>query len=549
VKQAGEFRRDYTAAFATYLVDPSEPALRAAYELGRAAVANELSVLELAAIHHDVLLAALGQCVDVRELPRISAAAGDFFLESLAAFEMVQRGYREARETAAVETRHAAALRQLSRFLADASLALHAGESLDEMLQLVAEQARELIGAECCVASVTTEGEAQGAIEAVSLSDARAKSADGDARVSLFKVSSLIDPPGGPARLAEPELADRPAARIVARLTGSDRPLRGRLVASLRGLDGRELGAIHLFDKLDGNFTDVDEAVLLHLADMASAAVERAQLYAERGLVESVRRRTLPLRLPELPTTEIVVRASAATSVSGDWYDVVPFPDGRVGIAVGRAPGRGLPAVSTMAQVRTAFRAFAGADDAPEAVVDRVDALLQTLDAAHFSTMIYMLVDATGAEVRVVRAGHPPPVLVRPGREVRRVDAGLSVPLGVLAEVRREHRVLTVEPGSILLVATGPLLPATAWLEEAASRLTRGDGGTADAEALWERVVAQAGPGDGADGVASVAIRFGRTRTEPAQRRKQPALTSSVAAPAGDVPKTHPRAAKTPTRR
>jgi GAF domain-containing protein len=286
--RAGDFRRDYAAAFARYLDDPGEPALQEAYELGRAAVAKGLSVLELAAIHHDVLLSSLAYFNDAREMQRVSAAAGDFFLESLAAFEIVQRGYREARETAAVETRQAAVLRRLSRFLADTSLALHADDSLDEMLQLVAEQARELVAAECCLAGLALDDGPGSAIEAVSLSDARAEAAAGNAAVSLFKVSSLIDSPNGSTRMTERELEGQPAARIFARLTGSDRPLRGRLVASLKGLDGRELGAIHLFDKLDGNFTEVDEAVLLHLADMASAAVERAQLYAQRRLVEAV---------------------------------------------------------------------------------------------------------------------------------------------------------------------------------------------------------------------------------------------------------------------
>ena len=63
---------------------------------------------------------------------------------------MVQRGIREVHEAAALERRQADLLRQLSNFLADASLALGASDSLEEMLQLVAEQARELTRAETC---------------------------------------------------------------------------------------------------------------------------------------------------------------------------------------------------------------------------------------------------------------------------------------------------------------------------------------------------------------------------------------------------------------
>ena len=59
--------------------------------------------------------------------------------------------------------------------------------------------------------------------------------------------------------------------------------LKTGLLVALTALDGSELGAIQLFDKQDGSFTESDEAILIHLAQMASAAVERARLYQEHG--------------------------------------------------------------------------------------------------------------------------------------------------------------------------------------------------------------------------------------------------------------------------
>ena len=76
---------------------------------------------------------------------------------------MVQRGFGEAREAARLERRQTELSRQLSTFLADASLALDASDSLEEMLRLVAEQARELVGADCCVATVADGGPARAA--------------------------------------------------------------------------------------------------------------------------------------------------------------------------------------------------------------------------------------------------------------------------------------------------------------------------------------------------------------------------------------------------
>ena len=57
----------------------------------------------------------------------------------------------------------------------------------------------------------------------------------------------------------------------------------GWLGASLTALDGGELGAIQVFDKQEGDFTGDDEAALVHLAQMVSAAVERARSYQARG--------------------------------------------------------------------------------------------------------------------------------------------------------------------------------------------------------------------------------------------------------------------------
>ncbi len=273
---AGAFPAAYTSALADYLREPSESSLRVAYELGREAV-GRLSVLDLAVAHHEALLSALLESSSSSETQQITRAAGDFFLESLSSFEMVQRGLREAREAARIERRQIEMSRQLSSFLADASLALDASHSLEEMLRLVVEQARELVDAECCVATVALEGQPR-VSEAASYPDAERSWTGFVQWLDLFAIYRLIRQRGGSVRITREELASLPPFRNAA----SDRPLQGWLAASLTALDGGELGAIQLFDKRDGAFTTGDEAVLIHLAQMASAAVERTRLYQER---------------------------------------------------------------------------------------------------------------------------------------------------------------------------------------------------------------------------------------------------------------------------
>ena len=272
-----DFRRGYASAFAEHLASPAEATLRAAYELGREAVARELGVLELAMVHHDLLVAAL-RGVSGPEAERIAAAAGTFFMESLSAYEMVRRGFREARDAAALERRHARSIRRLSSFLGDASLAHDGPGTTAEMLQLVAEQARELVGASGCI--VAAFARTRDASWTVASSPAGlAEAPPGSLEAQLLAVDELLWTRGA-TRMGAEELERHPAIRA---LPGTDvgAPRRGWLGVPLVALDSRPLGSIQVFDWETGGPTEVEEALVMHLAQMVAAAVERTRLYHE----------------------------------------------------------------------------------------------------------------------------------------------------------------------------------------------------------------------------------------------------------------------------
>ena len=89
------FQRDYAPAFLQYLSDGGERGRRAAYELGRRAISERLSILDLARIHHSVLLEVLKTHRTSHELEHIAQAASEFLVEALAVFEMTHRGFTE----------------------------------------------------------------------------------------------------------------------------------------------------------------------------------------------------------------------------------------------------------------------------------------------------------------------------------------------------------------------------------------------------------------------------------------------------------------------
>lgn len=85
-------RRNYRAVFLRYLPNRDEAALDAGYQIGRSAVVDGLTILDLVQVHHDVLREVLGTG-SPEELDGLTATAGDFLVEVLATYEMTRRGY------------------------------------------------------------------------------------------------------------------------------------------------------------------------------------------------------------------------------------------------------------------------------------------------------------------------------------------------------------------------------------------------------------------------------------------------------------------------
>jgi hypothetical protein len=255
---ATAFRSAYAVAFRAHLADESETALHTAYELGRDAVSREIGLLELAQAHHAVLLAALAHSSVEVESQRITRAAADFLLEALSAYEMVRRGFTDARETVAFERRQAAMIRRLSTLLADASLAFQARASIEEVLQLVVEQALELTGAAWCVTHANT----------------------GLARRREILTSSGSEQPDPSSILDEAYAAIDGGTET----TGVVRfelqsPTREFIAVPLATLDGQTVGILAIATDEEHPLTELGQAVLIHIGQMTAAALERAMRY------------------------------------------------------------------------------------------------------------------------------------------------------------------------------------------------------------------------------------------------------------------------------
>ena len=228
---AAGFGSDYRRGVSRHVRIPDEATLRQAYELGRAAIMLDIGPLDIATAHHDALRSLL-QPLGSEQVEEILARAADFLSEALTAYEMMRRSFLALSETDRQQRHHAAVVRGLSALLADTSLAAHGRESIAEMLQLVVEHARELTNASRCTAELTTTAW-PGPMTAV---------AGGNAD----------------ANVATPPDFD----------------------VQLTSLDGSRLGSITLWRASSNPLSELDEALVVHIAQMASAALDRAALFA-----------------------------------------------------------------------------------------------------------------------------------------------------------------------------------------------------------------------------------------------------------------------------
>jgi serine phosphatase RsbU (regulator of sigma subunit) len=211
-------------------------------------------------------------------------------------------------------------------------------------------------------------------------------------------------------------------------------------------------------------FGELDAATATELARRTALSLDNARLLArERAAALTLQRSLLP-DLPTIAGVTVAARyrpADAHSQIGGDWYDVLPLPDGSVGIAIGDVMGHDLDAAAAMGQLRSVLRGYAWDGDDPATVLHRLDRLVTGLGMAQLATAVYgrMQLEPSGnARLDYANAGHPPPVLRRPDGTTEVLTGGHAPLIGLPIETERDLATLCVEAGSILVLYTDGLV-------------------------------------------------------------------------------------------
>lgn len=208
-----------------------------------------------------------------------------------------------------------------------------------------------------------------------------------------------------------------------------------------------------------------DERFIADLGRRLGVALDNSRLLAARTHVAAMLQDALlPDELPSLPGVELAagyIVAEDAADVGGDLYDAFAVGDDGYALVIGDVTGRGVQAAGLTGVARDTLRALAG-QLPPAAALARLNTLLgERAGDERFLTLAYLLVKPVdrGIAVRVWRAGHPPPIVVRHDGS----HLGLGVPgplLGVFDDVVYTEQQAHLGEGDLLLLYTDGLLEA-----------------------------------------------------------------------------------------
>ena len=227
---------------------------------------------------------------------------------------------------------------------------------------------------------------------------------------------------------------------------------------------GRVLGALSMAIAEDTRSYDRSDLELaVDIGQRAGLAVDNARLYSREHDVAVALQRSMLSAVPNLPGLEVSAHYFAGSDradVGGDWYDLVPLPDGAIGVAIGDVMGHDLTAAAAMGQLRSVLRSYAWEGHGPAEVLDRLDRLVQGLGMAQLATCVYGRLERAegGAVLRYSNAGHLPPVVQRRNGEVQMLDGGKSVLIGAPGVADRVEGEAFIGLGSTLILYTDGLV-------------------------------------------------------------------------------------------
>src|SRR5918995_229847 len=230
---------------------------------------------------------------------------------------------------------------------------------------------------------------------------------------------------------------------------------------------GKEFKALHILihrivgDKITDEWNPGSNLAELAQQRLEQERIERERIEQELRVARSIQQASLPEKVPDLEGWQITPFYQPAREVGGDFYDFFELPEGRLGLVVGDATGKGVSAALVMASARSMLRAIAQAlgSSSPGDVLRRVnDVLVTDIPPNMFVTCFCAVLNPERGSLRYANAGHDVPYLHRSGgpEELR----ARGMPLGLMPGIEYEENETVLDAGEVALFYSDGLVEA-----------------------------------------------------------------------------------------
>lgn len=207
-------------------------------------------------------------------------------------------------------------------------------------------------------------------------------------------------------------------------------------------------------------FSQEDLDLLTVMANIAAIRIEHARLaaveqterimQAELDQASEIQQSLLPADAPIVQGYQFAAHNIPCRTVGGDYYDFLPYPDGRLALIIGDVSGKGMPAALMMSSLQARVEMLLETQPDPASAVGTLNrSLAARCPLGKFITFFYALLDPATGSLAYGNAGHNYPLLIRANGTVERLAAGGLV-MGLLSSVRYELNHVQLHDGDLL---------------------------------------------------------------------------------------------------
>ena len=258
-------------------------------------------------------------------------------------------------------------------------------------------------------------------------------------------------------------------------------------------------------------------AIKLETTRLREEAIQKRIMDEELKTASTIQRGLLPPAPQSIAGYTFAGANRPCRSISGDYYDFVVRPDGKVYFVIGDVSGKGITAGLMMAGLQAAFRIFCKNDPSPAILAAELNtALKENLPQSKFVTLFLGRLDTATGAIEYANAGHAPPLWIHRDGVEELADTDLV--LGVVTRADFLNRKLRLEPGDALVLFTDGVSEAENGEGQEmspmqfADRLSKLHGARAEeiTKALEEAVLRHVGDAPLADDVTLVVVSRNR---------------------------------------